>query len=93
MSFGTSCLVTLYLLQYLGVVHAVAFLVAIPVTLPELLRASGIIDVKLLTFGHVLKLEVTRGVMISAVESIPESDFGHFLEFSDSDSNSIPQLS
>ena len=45
--FGTSCLVTLYLLQYLGVVHAVAFLVAIPVTLPELLRASGIIDVNL----------------------------------------------
>ena len=36
-----------------------------------------------------------RGVMIPAVESIPESDFGHFLEFSDSDSdsNSIPQLS
>ena len=33
--------------------------------------------------------------MIPAVESIPESDFGHFLEFSDSDSdsNSIPQLS
>ena len=34
-----------------------------------------------------------RGVMIPAVESIPESDFGHFLEFSDSDSNSVPQLS
>ena len=33
--------------------------------------------------------------MIPAVESIPESDFGHFLEFrdSDSDSNSITQLS
>ena len=31
--------------------------------------------------------------MIPAVESIPESDFGHFLEFSDSDSNSILQLS
>ena len=33
--------------------------------------------------------------MIPAVESIPESDFGHFLEFSDSNSNSnsIPQLS
>ena len=46
-SYGTRCLVTLYLLQYLRVVHAVAFLVAIPVTLPELLRASGIIDVNL----------------------------------------------
>ena len=33
--------------------------------------------------------------MIPAVESIPESDFGYFCEFSDSnsDSNSIPQLS
>ena len=26
--------------------------------------------------------------MIPEVESIPESDFGHFLEFSDSDSDS-----
>jgi len=36
-----------------------------------------------------------RGVMIPAVESIPESDFGYFCEFSDSNSNSnsIPQLS
>ena len=35
-------MVILYLQQYIRVVHAVAFLVAISVTLPELLRASGI---------------------------------------------------
>ena len=39
------------------------------------------------------RTERTRGVMIPAVELILESDFGHFLEFSDSNSNSIPQLS
>ena len=31
--------------------------------------------------------------MIPAVESIPESDFGHFMEYSDSDSNSVLELS
>ena len=58
----------------------------------HLLATLGWVD---FDFGCSILCLVLRGVMIPAVESIPESDFGHFLEFSDSDSdsNSIPQLS